>query len=118
TVSALESLKAAFPSFFLPFIFVYSPGVMLLGDSSVQNLSHIAAAVVFLFSFSILVNRYLAVKASALDMLLGFAACGLTAAYIIDPSHPEVLLFSGLGCGIACAASNILKKHKCGNHGR
>ena len=39
--SAVEAMKAAFPSFFLPFIFVYAPGILLLGGDTLANALHI-----------------------------------------------------------------------------
>ncbi len=109
TASAMEAIKAAFPSFLLPFFFVYTPGIMLLAPSPFENVTHILAAVVFIFVFSIMINRYFLVKASLLDMVLGIASCSLTGAFILMTGHPVEYLAAGAALGVCCAASNLLR---------
>ncbi|MBQ3891801.1 MAG: TRAP transporter permease [Desulfovibrio sp.] len=107
TASAMEALKAAFPSFLLPFFFVYTPGIMLLAPTATENAVHILAALIFIFVFSIVVNRYFAVRASLLDMALGTASCAATGMFILLPAHPAGFLATGAVLGICCAACNL-----------
>lgn len=107
TASAMEALKAAFPSFLLPFLFVYTPGIMLLAPSAAENAVHILAALTFIFAFCIVINRYFAVRATVLDMALGIASCAATGMYILLPAHPGAFLAAGAVLGACCAACNL-----------
>ena len=110
--SAVEALKAAFPSFFLPFLFVYSPGIMLLGDSGVENAVHIAAGIAFVLSFSIIINSYFSVRTSLFEKALAAAGCLSASFYIVARSHPIIFLAAGSLFCLACMALNVLRgKH-------
>ncbi|CAK7061294.1 MAG: hypothetical protein DELT_01450 [Desulfovibrio sp.] len=93
--SAVEALKAAFPSFFLPFIFIYAPGVLLLGGSTAANILHIVGTILFFIAMAILANRYFAVKASpgVLGVCCGAFCC--IGIFLVLPSHPVSMLFIG-----------------------
>ncbi len=110
--SAMEALKAAFPSFFLPFLFVYSPGVMLLANSGIENLAHISACIIFILSFSIIINRYFSVKISFFETGLAIASCASTFYYIINQDHSLLPLIFGIALCLACIGANILRTRR------
>lgn len=93
--SAVEALKAAFPSFFLPFIFVYAPGVLLLGPSETANALHITGTILFFFSLAIVMNRHFATAADLMTLGLLTGAFSCLGAYLVAPGHSATLLFVG-----------------------
>lgn len=105
--SAKEALKAAFPSFFLPFLFVYAPGVLLLGPSDTANVLQIAATILFFISMAVLMNKYFAVAVTpgGLGLLAGAFCC--IGAYLVVPSHPAPLFLVGFAHLVAALVLNI-----------
>jgi len=93
--SAVEALKAAFPSFFLPFLFVYAPGILLLGGSALTNVTQIFAAILFFLGMGVIVNRYFIGAASILVMALTVASFAVTGFYLVLPAHPSLYLSAG-----------------------
>lgn len=100
--SALEAIKAAFPSFFLPFLFVYSPGVLLLEDSFWDNTVQSLGVVAFFFAMALCMHRYFAGKTNRLEMSLALASFGVVGAYLLLTPHP--LLLFGIGLALLTAA--------------
>lgn len=93
--SAVEAIKAAFPSFFLPFIFVYAPGILLLGGSAATNAIQIVATILFFIAMAILANRYFVHKTSWGTLGLATGAFCCIGMYLVAPSHPVLLLVVG-----------------------
>lgn len=104
--SAVEAMKAAFPSFFLPFLFVYSPGVLLLGGSFWANTAQSLAVVVFFLAMALCMNRYFAGKINLLEMSLAVASLGATGVYLLLSSHPLILFIVGAALLVAAIAFN------------
>ncbi|MGN1038585.1 MAG: TRAP transporter large permease subunit, partial [Mailhella sp.] len=106
--SAVEAMKAAFPSFVLPFLFVYSPGVLLLGDSASSNTLQIIASIVFFFAMAVATNRYFAGACRLSDMVLSIASFTCLSAYLLLAQHPIILLLCGAVLLAAGLAINIV----------
>lgn len=107
--SAVEAMKAAFPSFVLPFLFVYSPGVLLLGDSASSNTLQIIASIVFFFAMAVATNRYFAGACRLSDMVLSIASLTCLSAYLLLAQHPIILLLCGSVLLAAGLAINIVR---------
>ncbi|MCQ2443973.1 MAG: TRAP transporter fused permease subunit [Mailhella sp.] len=110
--SAVEAMKAAFPSFFLPFLFVYAPGVLLLDKTAAADAMQVCAAVVFFFALAIAMNRYFACRASL--GVMGLILCGFVTegVYLADPSRPVLMLAAGIVCTVAAVALNIVQARR------
>jgi TRAP-type uncharacterized transport system fused permease subunit len=110
--SAVEGLKAAFPSFFLPFLFVYSPGILLLGDSAGADVMQIVGCVLFFFAMAVVMNRYFAGACSLAEMVLLLVSFGSGGWYLADAAHPGIYL---AGCAVtlvAALAMNVSRTKK------
>ena len=92
--SAVESLKAAFTTFLLPFVFIYSPGV-LLQQSLMDNTLQILATLTGFMSLSILVNKFFAQKLTLVDTATCIVSILLFAGYLLI-SHTLPLFAGGL----------------------
>ena len=90
--TAKEALKAALPSFFLPFLFVYAPGILLLSDSTTTDLLQSTATVLFFFALAVTANRHFACSLNAAEMLLSLLSFLTTGSYLLLPEHPPLLL--------------------------
>ncbi len=94
--SAVEAVKAAFPSFFLPFIFVYAPGILLLGGDTVTNALHIVGAVFFFFAMAVTMNHWFFGKTSIEVYALAFASFWSSGLYLYLENHPLPMLLGGI----------------------
>lgn len=103
--AALEAMKAAFPSFVLPFLFVYSPGVLLL-ETSMDNTLQLLATVMMFVSLAMLFNRYFASRLTVGNAVATTAAFLLLMAYLCA-RHMPLLLVAGLVALILAMAMNI-----------
>ncbi len=99
--AAVEAMKAAFPSFILPFMFVYSPGVLML-ESPLGNTLAVVGAILFFIAMAVLTNRYFAGRLSRANLLLLCAAflclavCMVTGTSVIPLAAGAVLLAAAL----------------------
>ena len=107
TRSAVEAMKAAFPSFFLPFLFVYSPGIMLLGDSALANAAHIIAAVFFFIAIAVLLNRWFACGLGAAELAVMIASFCSIGAYYLGHGGQVLYLAAGAAGVLLCLAMNV-----------
>ncbi len=110
--SAVEAMKAAFPSFFLPFIFVYAPGILLLGGDTMTNVLHTVASILFFLAMAVTMNRWFVGKASLSVYLLAFASFLCSGFYLYLPSHPIAMLMGGAALFIVCVALNVVQTRK------
>ena len=110
--SAVEAMKAAFPSFFLPFIFVYAPGILLLGGDTMTNVLHTVASILFFLAMAVTMNRWCVGKASLSVYLLAFASFLCSGFYLYLPSHPIAMLMGGAALFIVCVALNVVQTRK------
>ena len=105
--SAVEAMKAAFPSFFLPFIFVYAPGVLLHGADAMTNTLHIIGTILFFFAMAITMNRWFAGKTSLLVYLLAFASFLVSGLYLYLAEHPISMLLGGAALLMVALVLNV-----------
>lgn len=110
--SAVEALKAAFPSFFLPFIFVYAPGILLLGGSEITNLLHITATILFFLALVLLMNRFFVVAAAWPVLGLASGALCCLGAYLVIHAHPVSFLCGGAAFVAASIALNVRQSRR------
>ncbi|MDR1828468.1 MAG: TRAP transporter fused permease subunit [Methylobacteriaceae bacterium] len=99
--SAVEALKAAFPSFFLPFLFVYSPGILLAAPQADIVLS-IIGTVLFFVTLGVILNRYFAGAVSGGVLALLLAAFFALGVFLVDAGHPLPAL--GIGAALLVTA--------------
>ena len=110
--SAVEAMKAAFPSFFLPFIFVYAPGILLLGGDTMTNILHTVASILFFLAMAVTMNRWCVGKASLSVYLLAFASFLCSGFYLYLPAHPIAMLMGGAALFVVCVALNVVQTRK------
>ena len=110
--SAVEAMKAAFPSFFLPFIFVYAPGILLNGGDSMTNTLHILGTILFFFAMAITMNRWFAGKTSPMVYMLAFVSFLASGFYLYLAEHPMSLLLSGAALLFAALALNVVQTRR------
>ena len=110
--SAVEAMKAAFPSFFLPFIFIYAPGVLLLGGDTVTNALHIVGTIFFFFAMAVTMNRWFFGKTSAEVYALAFASFWASGLYLYLPDHPLPMLAGGIALFFVSVILNAWQNRK------
>ncbi|MDR2507285.1 MAG: TRAP transporter fused permease subunit [Candidatus Accumulibacter sp.] len=99
--SALEAVKAALPSFLLPFIFIYSPGILLKASAPAENALHISATVLFFSTLAVVTNGWFAKRLSLSSWIPLFIAFAVLSVYLAG-FHHFFLLLAGFLC-LACA---------------
>ena len=110
--SAMEALKAAFPSFFLPFLFVYAPGVLLLGGSAGINAMQIFGSCVFFLSLGIVINRFFIGRLSLPVQLLSVVSFLCAGAYLAMGSHPFAICAAGTVLLVLAIVLNVIQARK------
>jgi len=110
--SAVEAMKAAFPSFFLPFIFIYAPGVLLLGGDTLTNTLHIIGTIFFFFAMAVTMNRWFFGKTSAEVYALAFASFWASGLYLYLPEHPLSVLAGGIALFFVSVILNAWQNRK------
>ena len=110
--SAVEAMKAAFPSFFLPFIFVYAPGILLLGGDTMTNILHSTGTILFFLAMAITMNRWFIGKASLTVYLLAFASFLLSGFYLYLASHPLSMFMGGAALLAVAVALNAVQSRR------
>ena len=110
--SAVEAMKAAFPSFFLPFIFVYAPGILLLGGDTVTNALHIVGTIFFFMAMAVTMNRWFFGKTSTEAYTLAFTSFWCTGLYLYLPEHPVWILLGGIALFFLSLLLNFWQSRK------
>ncbi|MBO4368824.1 MAG: TRAP transporter large permease subunit, partial [Desulfovibrio sp.] len=89
--SAVEAMKAAMPSFFLPFFFIYAPGLLLQKETT-ANLLTIIACTFFFLALAIVSNRFAKTQCKLSDILLFLLSLFVFGTYVTVCNN--ILLFS------------------------
>ena len=110
--SAVEAMKAAFPSFFLPFIFVYAPGILLLGGDTVTNALHIVGTIFFFMAMAVTMNRWFFGKTSTEAYTLSFTSFWCTGLFLYLPEHPAWILMGGIALFFLSLLLNFWQNRK------
>ena len=110
--SAVEAMKAAFPSFFLPFIFVYAPGILLLSGDTLTNTLHIIGTIFFFLAMAVTMNRWFFGKTSTEAYTLAFTSFWCTGLYLYLPEHPVWILMGGMALFFLSVLLNFWQNRK------
>ena len=110
--SAVEAMKAAFPSFFLPFIFVYAPGILLLSGDTLTNTLHIIGTIFFFLAMAVTMNRWFFGKTSTEAYTLSFTSFWCTGLYLYLPEHPVWILMGGMALFFLSVLLNFWQNRK------
>ena len=108
--SALEAMKAAFPSFVMPFLFVYSPGVLLL-EAPLENFLQLSATVFMFVALSMLFNWYFAIKLTMANAVVTMIAFLLLMGYLCA-QQMVLLLVAGVAVLALAIVMNIMNSKK------
>jgi TRAP-type uncharacterized transport system fused permease subunit len=105
--SAGEALKAAFPCFILPFLFIHSPGLLLKGETISNNITSIIGTIAFFIALAVFSSRFFACKLTFInEIFLGLSFISLAVFLIFLPNI--ILLFGGIILLIVALFLNIM----------
>ena len=110
--SAVEAMKAAFPSFFLPFIFVYAPGILLLGGDTMTNTLHTIGTIFFFLAMAMTMNRWFFGKTSTEAYTLSFTSFWCSGLYLYLPEHPVWILLGSIALFFLSILLNFWQSRK------
>ena len=110
--SAVEAMKAAFPSFFLPFIFVYAPGILLLGGDTMTNTLHTIGTIFFFLAMAVTMNRWFFGKTSTEAYTLSFTSFWCSGLYLYLPEHPVWILLGSIALFFLSLLLNFWQSRK------
>lgn len=91
---AKEVWKAAFPSLIFPYIFVYSPAILLNFKTPLELIATIVGTCVMLFSMLVIFNRQWKYRLNALEYIMLAAAAVLSAIYLFAVHNPLFVIAS------------------------
>ncbi len=103
---AIEVFKAAFPSLFLPFFFVYAPAILLQYDNFSAGMLSVAAVLLTFFTLSILFNRQWKNKILFREAVIILTSCLAALFYIFVNSNPLWLALGFVLCIISLGANS------------
>ena len=104
--AAAEALKAALASFLFPFLFVYTPAILLQIDSVSSGIQQFVAVLLSFFNLSLLLNAYWATRMNLAERsIFLFALCTLFIFVFVTQNY--LLLIMAGGITIAGIALNL-----------
>ena len=109
--TAKEALKAALPSFFLPFLFVYAPGILLMGENAGANFTQTVGSVLFFLAMAVATNRFFVLPCAKTEFALTLLAFLVLTAYLALQTHPLLLLLAGALLIALALFLNLHRKH-------
>jgi TRAP transporter 4TM/12TM fusion protein len=98
---AVEVFKAAFPSLFLPFFFVYAPAILLQSDSFVAGLLSITAVSLVFFTLGVIFNKQWKNKMLPSELALAFISCLVALGFIFINNNPLWLILGITICAVS-----------------
>ena len=104
--SAVEAMKAALPSFVLPFFFVYAPGVLGYGDSLSGIVLENIAIIAFFIAMAAFTNRFFAVRIGMAGLAC-LLLSGLCLLYFLIQSSNVYFMLAGIGLLVVALAANM-----------
>ncbi len=111
SASALEALKAAMPSFLLPFLFVYAPELLLRGSTG-DNAAVIAGTALFFVCLAVLLNTYAITRLRLPETLLVLPALVTLGLFLCKTPHPLLLLALGTALLASALLVQIVRQRK------
>ena len=109
--SAGEALKAAFPCFVLPFLFVYSPGILLKGETLMEDTTAIIGTLVFFIALAVFGSRFFACRLT-LGNEIGLGLGFMCLAAFMTVWHNSFLLLAGIVILVIALYVNVLYYRK------
>ena len=98
---AIEVWKAAFPSLFLPFFFVYTPAILLQFDNISLGILSVFSVVLIFFTMAVIVNKQWKNRMRPAEEAIMIISCILSLFYIFfQKNHLWIILAIAL-CGIS-----------------
>lgn len=108
--SAIEVFKAAFVAIFIPFLFIYSPEILLKYSSYTQLISTTFAILVLFFTLSVFVNNQFAIKLSLSESIISFISVLFLLYFVIADKY--IILIIGTIICILLIYLNIYRSIK------
>jgi len=96
--TARESLRIALPTFFVPYIFIFNPGLLEFPHMSWTGFWAFVATLMAMFMFSLGLFGFLKRRLSSLERMAALFCAGLGMWYLF--SHSLILVAAFLGCSI------------------
>jgi TRAP-type uncharacterized transport system fused permease subunit len=103
---AIEVFKAAFPSLFLPFFFVYAPAILLHYDNFTSwGLSIIAVLMTF-FTLAIFFNKQWKNRMLPVEQIIILISCIMSLGYIFISENPLWIILGIVICVVSLAMNS------------